>query len=155
MIFTTLTNQSSLNNLILSDFWKLMNINVLLYEEIYIFSLTVLHNIGCISIYFCYFIIHSANVASSNLAHGEVNLIQRYLIHFLSDLWQVGGLFPLLRFHNVFILQCPHSCRNNWKRQNMYSSNNFQSCPLSRPRYYYHSLYINQMPYQKKLYFRM
>jgi len=57
------------------------------------FSLTVLHNIGCISIYFFYFIIHSANVASSNLAHGEVNLRQRYLMHFLSVLWQVGGFF--------------------------------------------------------------
>jgi hypothetical protein len=36
------------------------------------------------------------NVVSSNPAHGEVYSIQHYVIKFVSDLWQDGGLqqFP-------------------------------------------------------------
>jgi len=37
------------------------------------------------------------SVVSSNHAHGEVYLIQHYVIKFVSDLWQVGGFlrFPV------------------------------------------------------------
>jgi hypothetical protein len=34
----------------------------------------------------------TANVVSSNLAHGEVYSIQHYLVKFVSDLQQVSGL---------------------------------------------------------------
>ena len=40
----------------------------------------------------------STNVARSNLAHGEVYLIQHYVIKFVSDLRQVGGFLLVLRF---------------------------------------------------------
>ena len=37
------------------------------------------------------------SVVSSNHVHGEVYLIQHYVIKFVSDLWQVGGFlrFPV------------------------------------------------------------
>ena len=35
---------------------------------------------------------------SLNPAHGKVYSIQHYLIKFDSDLWQVGGFLPVLRF---------------------------------------------------------
>ena len=38
-------------------------------------------------------------VVSSNLAHGEVYLIQHYVIKINSDLRQVGDFLRLLRFH--------------------------------------------------------
>jgi hypothetical protein len=41
----------------------------------------------------------TTNVASSNPAHGEVYLIQHYVIRFVSDLRQVGGLLRVLWFH--------------------------------------------------------
>jgi hypothetical protein len=34
---------------------------------------------------------------NSNPAYGEVYLIQRYVIKFVSDLWQVGGFLQVLR----------------------------------------------------------
>jgi hypothetical protein len=34
----------------------------------------------------------------SNSTHGEVYLIQHYVIKFVSDLWQVGGFLQVLRF---------------------------------------------------------
>jgi hypothetical protein len=37
-------------------------------------------------------------VVSSNLAHGEVYSIQHYVIKFVSDLRQVGGFLPVVRF---------------------------------------------------------
>jgi len=37
-------------------------------------------------------------VVSSNPAHGVVNLIQHYVIKFVSDLRQVSGFFWVLRF---------------------------------------------------------
>ena len=37
-------------------------------------------------------------VVSSNHVHGEVYLIQQYVIKFVSDLRQVGGILWLLRF---------------------------------------------------------
>ena len=37
-------------------------------------------------------------VVSSNLAHGEVYLIQHDVINFVSDLRQVGGFLWVLRF---------------------------------------------------------
>ena len=37
----------------------------------------------------------TANVVSSNSAHGEVNSIQIYEIKFVSDLRQVGDFFPV------------------------------------------------------------
>ena len=37
-------------------------------------------------------------VASSNPTHGEVYLIQHYVIKFVSDLRQVGGFLQVLRF---------------------------------------------------------
>jgi len=37
-------------------------------------------------------------VVSSNPAHGEVYSIQHYVIKFVSDLRQVGGLLRILRF---------------------------------------------------------
>ena len=36
------------------------------------------------------------NVVSFNPAHGEVYLIQHYVIKFVSDLWQVGGFLGAL-----------------------------------------------------------
>jgi hypothetical protein len=41
----------------------------------------------------------TTNVASSNPAHGEVYLIQHYVIRFVSDLRQVGSLLRVLWFH--------------------------------------------------------
>jgi hypothetical protein len=38
------------------------------------------------------------NVVSSNLAHGEMYLIQHYVIKFVSDSRQVGGFLRVLRF---------------------------------------------------------
>ena len=35
----------------------------------------------------------TTNVLSSNPAHGEVYLIQHYMIRFVSDMWQVSGIF--------------------------------------------------------------
>ena len=40
----------------------------------------------------------TTNVVRSNLAHGEVYLIQHYVIKFVSDLRQVGGFLLVLRF---------------------------------------------------------
>jgi hypothetical protein len=37
-------------------------------------------------------------VVSSNTVHGEVYSIQHYVIKFVSDLQEVGGLLQLLRF---------------------------------------------------------
>ena len=41
----------------------------------------------------------TTNVASSNPAHGEVYLIQHYVIRFVSDLRQVSGLLRVLWLH--------------------------------------------------------
>jgi hypothetical protein len=38
----------------------------------------------------------TTKVVSSNPAHGEVCLIQHYVIKFVSDLWQVGGFLCIL-----------------------------------------------------------
>ena len=40
----------------------------------------------------------STKVASSNPAHGEAYSIQRYVIKFVSDMWQAGGFLLVLRF---------------------------------------------------------
>jgi hypothetical protein len=40
----------------------------------------------------------TTTVVSSNHVHGEVYLIQQYVIKFVSDLRQVGGILWLLRF---------------------------------------------------------
>ena len=40
----------------------------------------------------------TTKVVSSNLAHGEVYSIQHYVIKFVSDLRQVGGFLPVVRF---------------------------------------------------------
>ena len=40
----------------------------------------------------------TTNVVNSNPAHGEVYLIQRCVIKFVSDLQQVGGFLRVLRF---------------------------------------------------------
>jgi hypothetical protein len=40
----------------------------------------------------------TTNVVSSNPVHGEVYLIQHYVITFVSDLWQVGVFLLVLRF---------------------------------------------------------
>ena len=40
----------------------------------------------------------ATDVVSSNLANDEVYPIQHYVIKFVSDLRQVGGLFRVLRF---------------------------------------------------------
>jgi hypothetical protein len=37
-------------------------------------------------------------IVISNLAHGEVYLIQHYMIKFVSDLQQVGGFLRVLQF---------------------------------------------------------
>ena len=37
----------------------------------------------------------TTTVMSSNPVHGEVYLIQHYVIKFVSDLRQVGGFFPV------------------------------------------------------------
>ena len=37
-------------------------------------------------------------VANSNPAHGEMYSIQHYVIQFISDLWQVSGIFGVFRF---------------------------------------------------------
>jgi hypothetical protein len=38
----------------------------------------------------------TTNVVSSNPAHGQVYLIQHYVIKFVNDLWQVGGFLRVL-----------------------------------------------------------
>ena len=40
----------------------------------------------------------TTKVVSLNSVHGEVYSIQHYVIKFVSDLWQVGGFFQVLRF---------------------------------------------------------
>ena len=40
----------------------------------------------------------TTNVVSSNPTHGEVYLIQHYVIKFVSDLQQVSGFLWVLRF---------------------------------------------------------
>ena len=40
----------------------------------------------------------TTKVVSSNSAHGTVYSIQQYVIKFVSDLRQVGGFLPVLRF---------------------------------------------------------
>ena len=40
----------------------------------------------------------TTKVVSSNLAHGEVYSIQHYVIKFVSDLRQVAGFLPVVRF---------------------------------------------------------
>jgi hypothetical protein len=40
----------------------------------------------------------TTNDVSLNHARGEVNLIQRYVIKFVSDLWQVSGFPGALQF---------------------------------------------------------
>jgi hypothetical protein len=40
-------------------------------------------------------------IASSNPAHGEVYLIQHYVIKFVSDLRQVSGFLQVLRFSSI------------------------------------------------------
>jgi hypothetical protein len=40
----------------------------------------------------------TTNVVSSNPAHGEVYLIQHYVMKFVSDLLQVGSFLRVLRF---------------------------------------------------------
>ena len=40
----------------------------------------------------------TTKVVGSNLVVGEVYLIQHYVIKFVSDLLQVGGFLPVLRF---------------------------------------------------------
>ena len=37
-------------------------------------------------------------IVSSNPMHGDVYLIQQYVIKFVSDWWQVGGFLRILRF---------------------------------------------------------
>ena len=41
---------------------------------------------------------HHYKVVSSNLVHGEIYLIQHYVIKFVSDLRQVGDFLRVLRF---------------------------------------------------------
>ena len=40
----------------------------------------------------------TTKVVSSNLAQDEVHSMQHYVIKFVSDLQQVGGFLPILRF---------------------------------------------------------
>jgi len=40
----------------------------------------------------------NTKVVSSNSVHGEVDLLQQYVIKFVSDLGQVGGFLLVLRF---------------------------------------------------------
>ena len=40
----------------------------------------------------------TTKVVNSNLAQDEVHSIQHYVIKFASDLQQVGGFLPILRF---------------------------------------------------------
>ena len=40
----------------------------------------------------------TTNVVTSNSFHGEVYSIQHYVIQFVSDLRQVGGLLRIVRF---------------------------------------------------------
>ena len=40
----------------------------------------------------------TTNVVNLNPIHGEVYLIQHYVIKFVSDLWRVGGFLWVLRF---------------------------------------------------------
>jgi hypothetical protein len=40
----------------------------------------------------------TTKVVSMNPAHGEVYLIQQYVIKFVGDLWQVDGFLQVLRF---------------------------------------------------------
>ena len=46
----------------------------------------------------------TTKVVSSNPAHGEVYLIQHYVIKFVSDLRQVGGYLRVPRFPPVIKL---------------------------------------------------
>ena len=47
---------------------------------------------------------YHAKVVSSNPVHGEVYLIQHYVIKFVSDLRQVGGFLRVLQFSPPVIL---------------------------------------------------
>jgi len=46
----------------------------------------------------------ATKVVSSKPAHGEVYLIQHYVIKFVSDLIQVGGFMWVVRFPQLRIL---------------------------------------------------
>ena len=52
----------------------------------------ILNNVPQCSIVFLQSVPIITKVVSSNPAHGEVNSIQHYVLQFVSDLWQVGGL---------------------------------------------------------------
>ena len=44
------------------------------------------------------------NVVSLNPVHGEVYLIQHYVLKFVSNLWQVGGFLRVLQFPTLIKL---------------------------------------------------
>jgi hypothetical protein len=46
----------------------------------------------------------TTNVVTLNLTHGDVYLIQHYVIKFVSDLCQVGGFFPGTPVHSIYKL---------------------------------------------------
>jgi len=43
----------------------------------------------------------TTNIASLNPAHGKVYSIQDHVIKFVSDLRQIGGFLPVLRFFRL------------------------------------------------------
>jgi hypothetical protein len=47
----------------------------------------------------------TTEVVCSNAAHGEMYWIQHYVIKFVSDLWQVGGLLRVLRLTHTTLLR--------------------------------------------------
>jgi len=48
----------------------------------------------------------TTDVVSSNPAHGEMYLIQHYVIKFVSDLPQAGGFLLVFRFHPLLKADC-------------------------------------------------
>ena len=45
----------------------------------------------------------TTKVVSSNPVHGEVYLIQHYVIKFVSDLWQVGGFLKVQNITEILL----------------------------------------------------
>ena len=56
---------------------------------------------------------HNTKVVRSNAAHGEMDLMQHYVIKFVSDVRQVGGFLRELRFIHQQNWRPRYSLNNN------------------------------------------
>jgi hypothetical protein len=57
-------------------------------------------------------VLFTTKVVSLNSAHGQVSLIQHYVINFVCELWQVSGFFWVLRFPPPIKLTATYWCLN-------------------------------------------